>query len=152
MSTPYFLIGQKVLYVPNHANGDIEHPDVERGVVSSVNGGVAGGYVFVAFGESRIPKACHPKNLVIEHAPREAVPTLSPALWPSVWHYNYWSDLQGNNENRCGARTKYLGEKGLLYICPCGRTFPRRIQEQIEEARDWIAEHTPHLPPEEQVE
>ena len=29
--------GDKVLYIPNHANGDATHPDCMKGVVSSVN-------------------------------------------------------------------------------------------------------------------
>lgn len=29
--------GDKVLYVPNHANGDITHPDCQKGIVSSTN-------------------------------------------------------------------------------------------------------------------
>lgn len=29
--------GDKVRYIPNHANGDTTHPDCENGVVSSVN-------------------------------------------------------------------------------------------------------------------
>lgn len=29
--------GDKVRYVPNHANGDTKHPDCVNGVVSSVN-------------------------------------------------------------------------------------------------------------------
>lgn len=32
-----FKTGQKVLYIPNHANGDIHHPDNKRGVVSSID-------------------------------------------------------------------------------------------------------------------
>lgn len=28
---------QRVLYVPTHAHGDLDHPDCKRGVVSSVN-------------------------------------------------------------------------------------------------------------------
>lgn len=34
-----------VTYVPTHANGDINHPDVENGIVSSVNEF----YVFVKY-------------------------------------------------------------------------------------------------------
>lgn len=32
-----FREGERVLYVPMHANGDKKHPDCERGVVSSAN-------------------------------------------------------------------------------------------------------------------
>ncbi|MDD5547113.1 MAG: hypothetical protein PHO67_08185 [Candidatus Omnitrophica bacterium] len=31
-----FSHGMRVLYVPHHANGDVTHPDCQRGVVSSV--------------------------------------------------------------------------------------------------------------------
>ena len=38
MATPAdFKKGDKVLYVPTHAQGDTNHPDCERGVVSSFN-------------------------------------------------------------------------------------------------------------------
>lgn len=32
-----FSAGDRVLYVPHHANGDTAHPDCERGIVSSTN-------------------------------------------------------------------------------------------------------------------
>jgi len=32
-----FKHGDKVRYIPNHANGDAQHPDCQNGVVSSVN-------------------------------------------------------------------------------------------------------------------
>ncbi|KKK77026.1 hypothetical protein LCGC14_2857760 [marine sediment metagenome] len=35
--TANFKKGQRVLYVPLHAQGDIKHQDCERGVVSSTN-------------------------------------------------------------------------------------------------------------------
>lgn len=39
---PKFLsIGTQILYVPNHAEGDVEHEDVEQGFVTSVGSGVA---------------------------------------------------------------------------------------------------------------
>ncbi len=38
VSTPDFNAGDRVLYVPNHAHGDVTHPDCERGIVSSNNG------------------------------------------------------------------------------------------------------------------
>lgn len=37
MSAGDFKVGDRVLYVPNHANGDAKHPDCERGIVSSTN-------------------------------------------------------------------------------------------------------------------
>lgn len=38
--------GDKVRYIPNHANGDSKHPDCENGVVSSVN---SYGTIFVKY-------------------------------------------------------------------------------------------------------
>jgi len=29
--------GDKVIYIPNHAEGDVRHPDCQQGIVSSVN-------------------------------------------------------------------------------------------------------------------
>ena len=34
---PDFKHGDLVKYIPNHANGDVQHPDCKTGVVSSVN-------------------------------------------------------------------------------------------------------------------
>ena len=42
---PYqFKVGDKVIYVPMFANGDINHPNCERGVVSSVQDSEHGGH------------------------------------------------------------------------------------------------------------
>jgi len=35
--TEDFKRGDKVRYVPNHADGDTQHPDCQNGVVSSTN-------------------------------------------------------------------------------------------------------------------
>ena len=43
--TEVFYKGLPVLYVPHHANWDLNHPDCRRGVVSSVNEK----YVFVKY-------------------------------------------------------------------------------------------------------
>jgi len=46
MSKPSdFYPGQRVMYVPMHAYGNVRHPDCEEGVVSSVNEK----YVFVSY-------------------------------------------------------------------------------------------------------
>ena len=37
MTNTDFKKGDKVRYVPNHANGDTLHPDCENGVVSTTN-------------------------------------------------------------------------------------------------------------------
>lgn len=57
-----FKSGRAVLYVPTHANGDIAHPDVERGVVVRANEST----VFVLFHGDTNPKGCYPWNLVYE--------------------------------------------------------------------------------------
>jgi hypothetical protein len=36
-TTAEFAEGDRVIYVPAHANGDAKHPDCERGIVSSTN-------------------------------------------------------------------------------------------------------------------
>lgn len=61
---------QRVAYVPTHADGDLNHPDVERGAVSSTNHK----YVFVKFDkhvakfgwDGATSQACDPSDLVIE--------------------------------------------------------------------------------------
>jgi hypothetical protein len=52
-------IGSPVTYIPYHAKGDINHKDVERGVISSFNDT----YIFVRF-KAPNGAACNPKNLV----------------------------------------------------------------------------------------
>lgn len=37
MKTTDFEPGDKVRYVPNHAHGNVNHPDCEDGIVSSTN-------------------------------------------------------------------------------------------------------------------
>ena len=53
-------MGMEVYYVPNHARGDVAHRDVERGVISSVNGD----YIFVKFKTGTSGLACRPDNVV----------------------------------------------------------------------------------------
>ena len=52
-------VDMKVWYVPDHAQGNIRHTDVERGIVTSKNTE----NVFVRFGGDTHSKACSPKNL-----------------------------------------------------------------------------------------
>lgn len=35
-----FEVGMEVLYVPNHAHGNIEHEHVEKGIISTIKPGV----------------------------------------------------------------------------------------------------------------
>ena len=58
-----FEPGRTVLYVPTHAHGNLGHPDVERGVVTSTNDV----FVFVRFGAKTHAQACRPADLVYEH-------------------------------------------------------------------------------------
>lgn len=60
--------GMRVAYIPGHADGDLLHPDVEHGTVSSVNHM----YVFVRF-DKQVSKfgwggttsqSCNPSDLV----------------------------------------------------------------------------------------
>lgn len=39
MSPEEFKVGDTVIYIPSHASGDPEHPDCERGLVTSINAG-----------------------------------------------------------------------------------------------------------------
>lgn len=52
-------IGSPVTYIPTHANGDTNHPDSERGVISSFNDVT----IFVRF-RSVNGQAVNTKNLV----------------------------------------------------------------------------------------
>lgn len=62
-----FKTGDRVLYVPNHANGNTWHEDCRAGMVSSVNDR----FVFVRFDENvnrlgwdgATSQACDPTNL-----------------------------------------------------------------------------------------
>ncbi len=59
----------RVIYIPLHANRDKNHPDVERGTVSSANSK----YVFVKFDkqlnkfgwEGTTSQSCDPNDLVV---------------------------------------------------------------------------------------
>lgn len=55
-----FRIGERILYVPNHAHGDAAHPDCERGVVTSTN--VVN--VFVLYAGRRNAQATSPGDLL----------------------------------------------------------------------------------------
>lgn len=51
--------GMSALYMPREAHGDLSHPSVEQGVVTSVNDQ----YVFVRFKGDTESKACYPRDL-----------------------------------------------------------------------------------------
>lgn len=63
-----YKTGERVIYVPNHADGDHNHPDCEHGAVSSSNHR----FVFVRFDkdvanygwDNASGKACDPNNLI----------------------------------------------------------------------------------------
>ena len=57
--TSDFHPGDRVLYVPNHAQGDTTHPDCERGVVTSTNEV----NVFVRYGAGIHAQATSPEDL-----------------------------------------------------------------------------------------
>ncbi len=54
-----FEAGEHVRWVPEHANGNVNHPDCENGIVTSTNDK----YVFVRFTGST-SQACNPAQLV----------------------------------------------------------------------------------------
>jgi hypothetical protein len=54
-----FSDGERVIYLPGHANGDVKHPDAEYGVVSSVGCR----FVFVRFRQQATAQACDPSDL-----------------------------------------------------------------------------------------
>lgn len=54
-----FEPGDRVIYAPNHANGDISHPDCELGIVSSLGQS----HVFVRFTKGDTAAGCPPSNL-----------------------------------------------------------------------------------------
>lgn len=56
--TSDFFIGQKVKYVPRHANRNQLHKDCENGIVSSINDS----FVFVIYYSNA--KATNPKDLI----------------------------------------------------------------------------------------
>jgi hypothetical protein len=58
-----FKTGEEVAYIPAHAHGNMSHPDVEYGIVVSVNDS----YVFVRFGAQGISKACYSWSLAKLH-------------------------------------------------------------------------------------
>lgn len=63
MSATEFKPGDWVIYVPNHAHGDLAHVDCERGTVTSI-GGETSGLVFVRYGAELHSKATSLGDLV----------------------------------------------------------------------------------------
>ncbi len=69
MNLQDFRPRMRVVYIPLHALGDINHPDVEYGAVSSINSK----YVFVKFDkqvnklgwEGTTSQSCDPDDLII---------------------------------------------------------------------------------------
>lgn len=53
-------VGKRVRYVPLHANGDLGHPDVEEGIITSFNEYT----VFVRYGSDLHSKGTYPTDLV----------------------------------------------------------------------------------------
>lgn len=69
MKASDFEPGQKVTYIPRHANGDLTHKECEHGTVSASSTM----YVFVRFDaavvingwENTLAQACHPQDLIV---------------------------------------------------------------------------------------
>lgn len=62
MSDTHFKPGDWVIYVPNHAHGDVKHIHCERGTVTSI--GATSGIVFVRYGAELHSKATSSGDLV----------------------------------------------------------------------------------------
>jgi hypothetical protein len=66
-------VGERVIYVPRHAEGDVAHPDCERGTVTSIRGET----VWVRFDanvaalgwDGATSKSCYDWSLVPEARP-----------------------------------------------------------------------------------
>lgn len=56
------VVGARVRYVPNHAHGDLNHPDCELGIVTSWNEAA----VFVRYGEQPNSKATSAEDLTVQ--------------------------------------------------------------------------------------
>ena len=69
MKLEHAEVGMHVVYVPNHANGDQQHPDCEHGVVTSKNDT----FVFVKFKPwHEYGQACRPDDLISAHPERSS--------------------------------------------------------------------------------
>lgn len=74
MTSYLFKKGDRVRYIPHHANGDEEHPDCENGVVSSTNDHVVfvkydiydikGYHIMITGDEPYTAKATDPADLI----------------------------------------------------------------------------------------
>lgn len=65
---PYqFKQGDKVIYVPTYAKGDVTHPACEKGIVSSVRKPIDDGpqRVWVRYDEGETGQLTHYDNLVL---------------------------------------------------------------------------------------
>jgi hypothetical protein len=65
MSTQHYAIGDRVLYVPDIANGDTTHKSVEKGYITDITAQ----FIFVKFDHQRNldhGSACNPRNIVKE--------------------------------------------------------------------------------------
>lgn len=60
MNAADFKPGDWVVYVPGHAHGDRDHPDCERGTVTTVVNGI----VFVRYGAQPNAKGTSPEDLI----------------------------------------------------------------------------------------
>lgn len=56
----FFQVGDRVRYVPKHANGDLSHKDCENGIISSFNDW----YVFVLYEGDIHSKATYYEDII----------------------------------------------------------------------------------------
>lgn len=61
LQTRDFMMGGKVRYIPDHAHGDVNHPDCSDGFVRSVGEF----FVFVSLPNTTLPCPCFPHNLAM---------------------------------------------------------------------------------------
>ena len=62
MKASDFKVGDPVTYIPNHANGNANHPDCERGIVSTIKPGVES-LIWVRF-KSASGACCYINNIL----------------------------------------------------------------------------------------
>ena len=83
-------------------------------------------------------------NQEIERA-NSPPPDLVPPDWPACWLFYRRGDCQGNDRVQLGERTSIEKNGDLTYSCACGSTFRRTPGFHIDEAREWVSAHAPHV-------
>lgn len=73
-------------------------------------------------------------------------------FWPDCWKYSIKDDVRGGDKPKptryIGGKLTQVGEKNKLlvvYKCLCGSHHTKIIGESVEESREWVRTHAPHL-------